>query len=676
MTSRALTGAPSRKPRTIRQQTLMVLLGLNLLIMPLFTGVLYASRKQSLLADIDNRMRTIAVLARELLPSDYHDRISGPDSISDSEFERTVDRYNRICVALDIEYIWSLMSLDGKIVFTTSTSPDKVVGNRKHARFFEAHSNPEFYTSTFERMKPVYTSIHDKWGHIRVVLIPAYDAQGRKFLFGAACRIAEVDRLLHDIVWQTLFVGVALFVLSVAVGSWFTHLLTLPINRLTATIQRIAAGENSIVAAEQGSYEQVVLAHQFNLMNSMLKEKISELELAHARLIELCKTERKQAEDDLVLSARRYRELLNLAVDGILIGSHEGVITDVNECMCGLFGLQREEVVGKHIGQMPFAPQSLKETPFRFDLLYNGETVVSERTIARPDGSAVMVEIRSKMMPDGILQSIYRNITERKKALAQLEALNATLEQRVAERTSEVQKYADQLRALTGRLIQVEETERQRIAHTLHEDLQQVLVAARMTVGVALEGSRGSSSQSQLERVDGMLSQAIQLTRTLVQEIAVPAMNERDLPSSVRWLAQQMLEKFGLIVVVQTCDGDVGEMGEEIYLCLYRAVQELLFNIVKHAKVKHAEVIIEKGKGRSVQVTVRDGGIGFSEDALTGSDKHGVGFGLFGIRERLEGLGGRLDLVSATGQGVSVILTAPLGDGEKDSKGQYENSSL
>ena len=669
MKLRALIDSHLRKPHTIRQQTLIVLLGLNLLIMLLFTGVLYVSRKQSLLTDIDGRMRTIAVLARELLPADYHDRIRGPDSVPDSDFERIVDRYNRICVTLDLEYIWSLMSLDGKVVFTSSTSPDKVVGNRKHARFFEVHSNPELYVSAFENMKPVYTSIHDKWGHIRVALIPAYDAHGRKYLFGAAYRIDEVDRLLHDIVRQTMVIGVALFVLSVVVGSWITRLITFPLNQLTSAIQRIAAGERSIVAAEHGSYEQVVLAHQFNLMNRLLQEKISELELTHARLIELCKTERKQVEDDLVLSERRYRELLNLAVDGILIGSHEGVITDVNECMCGLFGLPQEAVIGRHIGQMPFVPESLKKTPFRFDLLYKGETVVSERTIARPDGSEVIVEVRSKMMPDGSLQSIYRNITERKKALAQLEALNATLEQRVAERTSEVQKYANQLRALTGRLIQVEETERQRIAHTLHEDLQQVLVAARMTVGVAFEGSKGSASQSELERVDGMLSQAIQLTRTLVQEIAVPAMNERDLPSSLRWLAQQMLEKFGLDVMVKADVDDLGGMGVETYLCLYRAVQELLFNIVKHAKVRHAEVTLEKGAGRSVHVTVRDGGIGLSEDALTGSEQPGIGFGLFGIRERLEGLGGRLDLISATGQGVAAILTAPLCDEGKDLKG-------
>lgn len=669
MKLRAWIGQYCRKPRTIRQQTLLVLCGLNVLIMLLVAITLYTSKKQSLLAGIDSKMMAGAVLVRNLLPVDYHDRISGPDSVSDSEFNAIVERSNRICAALGIEYIWSLLSFDGKIVFTASTSPDKVVSNRKQAAFFEESSIPELYTRTFEDMKPVYTILPDKWGQrIRVALIPDYDVHGRKFLFGAAYRVAEVDRLLLDIVWKTLAIGLALFVVSVIVSAWIMRLITVPITQLTSTTQRIAAGESHLVAAEHGFHEHIILARQFNLMNRKLQEKIVELELARTRLIELRNAERKQVGEDLVLSERRYQELLNFAVDGVLIGSHEGVITDVNECMCGLFGLRREEVVGKHIAQMPFVAESLNQAPFRFDLIYKGEIVVKERAIARADGSVVLVETHSKMMPNGILQSVYHDITERKEAQVQLEALNTTLEQRVAERTAEVQTYAAQLRALTGRLIQAEETERHRVAHVLHEDLQQILVAARMTLGAVLGGARDSLPKNGLEGVDGMLSQAIQLTRTLVQEIAVPALKERDLPASIKWIAQQMHEKFGLTVTVKDSE-EIGEISEETYLCLYRAVQELLFNIVKHAKTNHAEVMLEKSDEQTIRVVVKDGGIGLPEDVLTSSDNGGSGIGLFGICERLEGLGGRMEIVSGAGQGVSAILTAPLRAAREDSKG-------
>jgi len=126
-------------------------------------------------------------------------------------------------------------------------------------------------------------------------------------------------------------------------------------------------------------------------------------------------TERRWMEEALRASEFRYRELVNLAVDGILVGSHEGVITEANECMCMLAGKSRDELVGKHISTL-FSPDVLNKAPLRFDLLQKGEVVVSERTIIRPDSSAVVVEMRTRMMPDGSYQSIYRDITGRNKA--------------------------------------------------------------------------------------------------------------------------------------------------------------------------------------------------------------------------------------------------------------------
>jgi len=127
-------------------------------------------------------------------------------------------------------------------------------------------------------------------------------------------------------------------------------------------------------------------------------------------------TDRRRAEDALRESESRYRGLVDLAVDGILLGSHEGIITEANECMCAIVGMAREEFIGKHISFLPFTQESIKKSPLRFDLLQQGETVVSERMLIRPDQSTIVVEMRTKMMPDGTYQSIYRDISERKRA--------------------------------------------------------------------------------------------------------------------------------------------------------------------------------------------------------------------------------------------------------------------
>lgn len=155
-------------------------------------------------------------------------------------------------------------------------------------------------------------------------------------------------------------------------------------------------------------------------------------------------TERKRVDDELLDKVNRYRVLLDLAVDGILLGTHEGIITEANECMCELVGMSREDFVGKHISFLPYTSDSLYKSPLRFDLLQKGETVVRERVLSRPDGSEVPVEIRTKMMPDGTYQSIYHDITDRRLAEESLRESEYLL--RASQKAAHIGSYSTDLR--------------------------------------------------------------------------------------------------------------------------------------------------------------------------------------------------------------------------------------
>jgi len=137
--------------------------------------------------------------------------------------------------------------------------------------------------------------------------------------------------------------------------------------------------------------------------------------------------ERKQAEKALLQSREMYRDLIELAVDGVLVGSNEGFIIDANSCICALTGRSRDELLGKHINQSIFKPESILRKPMQFDRLKNGETVISERIIVQPDGTEIEIEMRTKMMPNGTYQSFFRDITERKRTEAQLQLKNNEL---------------------------------------------------------------------------------------------------------------------------------------------------------------------------------------------------------------------------------------------------------
>ncbi len=141
-------------------------------------------------------------------------------------------------------------------------------------------------------------------------------------------------------------------------------------------------------------------------------------------------TLRKKNEEALAASESKYRELVELAVDGILLGSNDGLITGVNSQLEKMTGRTREELLGRHIREL-FTEESIDKRPLRFDLLKDGETVINERVLKRNDSITVIVESHSRMMPDGKFQAIVRDVTERKRSeealAAEKERLAVTL---------------------------------------------------------------------------------------------------------------------------------------------------------------------------------------------------------------------------------------------------------
>jgi PAS domain S-box-containing protein len=131
-------------------------------------------------------------------------------------------------------------------------------------------------------------------------------------------------------------------------------------------------------------------------------------------------TEKDIFEVALKDSEEKFRRTIEFAADGILLGTHDGFIFEANHAACELFGMSKREVLSLHISKMPFTRESLERSPMRFDLLKEGETVISERVIRRKDGSEIIIEMKTKMMEDGTYQSIYRDITGRKRIEAEL----------------------------------------------------------------------------------------------------------------------------------------------------------------------------------------------------------------------------------------------------------------
>jgi len=141
---------------------------------------------------------------------------------------------------------------------------------------------------------------------------------------------------------------------------------------------------------------------------------------------------RKTIEDALKESENRYRALVEMSPNGILLGSHEGIITEANSTLLQITGRRSDELIGTSINML-FSDDELSSIPLRYDLLEKGETVISERNVRRPDGRIVYVEMHTRMMPDGTYQSVWHDITSRKVAENALLVTSDDLRNRLEE---------------------------------------------------------------------------------------------------------------------------------------------------------------------------------------------------------------------------------------------------
>ena len=244
--------------------------------------------------------------------------------------------------------------------------------------------------------------------------------------------------------------------------------------------------------------------------------------------------------------------------------------------------------------------------------------------------------------------------------MAQTALIAGLLVQRVRRRRAEVELHRSQgqlrasyerIRHLGSRLLKAQEGERARIARELHDDVNQQLALLTMDLEMLGEADRGEAQRLAAEA----------LART--QEIA------RSVHGLSHSLHPAKLRLIGLVPALQALRTELAQSGTSIVfthdrvpaplsadltLCLFRVVQEALQNAIKYSKAREVSVSLA-GTPNGLVLSIVDDGVGFNVDRVWGT-----GLGLVSMKERLEAVGGSLDIHSRPGAGTRVEATAPL----------------
>jgi PAS domain S-box-containing protein len=259
-----------------------------------------------------------------------------------------------------------------------------------------------------------------------------------------------------------------------------------------------------------------------------------------------------------------------------------------------------------------------------------------------------------KSVCDQVAVAMQRLQTEK-----QLQQLNRSLMNQVAERTALAEGRAKQLQKLTVELIEAEEKEREKISMLLHDDFQQLLASAKMQLQVA---RKTLTPDTFLSNVEQLLTESISKSRSLSHELSPPVLHHPDIVSSLNWLTQKMEAQFGLHTEFRSDEVNTFE-NSPLKVFVFRAVQELLFNIVKHSGAQKAKIDLSYFDSNLV-LSINDQGKGFDTKILNCGNLS-TGLGLVSLKERISYMGGTFTIESAPGQGCRITLRLPISAGEK-----------
>ena len=224
--------------------------------------------------------------------------------------------------------------------------------------------------------------------------------------------------------------------------------------------------------------------------------------------------------------------------------------------------------------------------------------------------------------------------------------------------TTSLRMQTQRLKRLSNRLIDIQESERRRLARDIHDDTGQALTALKMSLEIT-RNELTTDADHTAERLNDavvLADDTLEKLRAISHNLRPPTLDTVGLNSALEGLCKGFTQRTQLPV---SYDGtDTTEISNPIDICLYRILQEGLTNCAKHGQASHVKVSLKRS-GEAVQLSIHDNGKGFDlADAL--SDQHATGIGLIDMQERLESLNGRMKVDSKPGAGARLVATIPL----------------
>ena len=347
----------------------------------------------------------------------------------------------------------------------------------------------------------------------------------------------------------------------------------------------------------------------------------------------------KDLERQVTIRTREITNILKYTPDVVYVKDREGKYVLVNSRFEELFGVRSEEVRGKtdyEIVSKEMADQFRKND---LQVLQEGKSMQVEESVVHNTEVHTYLSVKFPVYDES-------------------RAVNGVCG--ISTDITAVKKAQDQLRRLSGSIMNSQEKERSAIARELHDELGQVLTALRMDAVWMLDQLKASESRI-AERALTMcelIDKTINDVRSIAIRLRPGVLDDLGLVDALEWLTNDFEKRSGITCVFE--NADVPELNETVSTAAYRICQEAMTNVARYADASRVSVVL-KTDDNMLNLSIRDDGKGFDIDGL--SEFEGVG--IAGMRERATLAGGDIEVMSEAGKGCHVLFTVPIKENNK-----------
>jgi PAS domain S-box-containing protein len=368
-----------------------------------------------------------------------------------------------------------------------------------------------------------------------------------------------------------------------------------------------------------------------------------------------------------------YRIMVETMNEGAVTIDSDGFILYVNNRFCTMIDSTYAKLVGTKFVSF-LNPDYLYEFENILKKSASGINYHKDFELIRSDNHHIPVYLSSaplELLGRHDICLIITDLTERNLVQHKLVELNFLLEQKVRERTKELEQLTEsleqqvnhrtgQVRELAKALSLAEQKQRQRLSVILHENIQQTLFALKTRFNLlklTIDSITREELSEDLNQLDTLSSKALDTSKQLAIEFNPPILHNEGLDAALKWLVHHIEKNYGLHVNLEIQDPFLF-LPEEERILIVNLIRELLYNVVKHAGTQSADVIVDHDLNHIIIKTI-DKGSGFDLKNEILMIKNKTHTGLFSIEERLRFFGGTLIVDSQPGKGTTIIMTMP-----------------